>query len=220
MTFEKREPKPSSELVRAAVQATLAHYNQHAAQFREGTWDHDVSQNMDALLDHITAAAPFRILDLGCGPGRDLAEFTRRGHEATGIDGSAEFVNMARAATGCQVWHQDFLDLTLPAEYFDGIFANASLFHVPSRFAPEVLRRLFKALKPNGVLCSSNPRGDNQEGWSGDRYGVYYDYPQWCTLLSTAGFTQLDHFYRPTGLSRDQQPWLVTVWRKSESESC
>lgn len=217
MTSEKQEITPSPDAVQAAVKTTLQHYNRHAAQFRDGTWDHDVSQNMDALLRHILANPPLRILDLGCGPGRDLVEFTRRGHIATGIDGSAEFVNMARAASGCEVWQQDFLDLTLPSGHFDGIFANASLFHVPSRHAPDVLRRLFTALKPDGVLCSSNPRGDNQEGWSGERYGVYYDYPQWCTLMQAAGFVELEHFFRPTGLPRDQQPWLVTVWRRPGS---
>lgn len=208
--------QPSSDDVRRAVQATLEHYGQHADRFRDGTWDHDVSQNMDALLRHITAEPPFCILDLGCGPGRDLIEFTRRGHIATGIDGCAEFVAMAQKSSACQVWHQDFLDLTLPPDHFDGIFANASLFHVPSRFAPDVLQRLYKSLKLGGVLCSSNPRGNNQEGWSGDRYGTYYDYARWCDLMRTAGFVELDCFYRPTGFPRDQQPWLVTVWRKPE----
>ena len=206
----------SDVTVRHAVQATLDHYARHADRFRQGTWEHDVSQNMDALLSHITAQPPFEILDLGCGPGRDLIEFTRRGHQPTGIDGCAEFVAMARQASGCEVWHQDFLELELPFDHFDGVFANASLFHVPSRFAPDVLQRLFNALKPEGVLCSSNRRGDNQEGWSGDRYGTYYDYDRWSALMRTAGFIELDCFYRPAGLPRDQQPWLVTVWRKSE----
>lgn len=215
MSDRKAEPT-SNDGVRHAVQATLEHYARHADRFREGTWGHDVSQNMDALLRHIAVQPPFRILDLGCGPGRDLVEFSRRGHQPTGIDGCAEFVEMAQKVSGCEVWHQDFLELKLPSEYFDGVFANASLFHVPSRFAPDVLTRLFNALKPGGVLCSSNPRGDNQEGWSGDRYGTYYDYDRWSALMCTAGFIELECFYRPTGLPRDQQPWLVTVWRKPE----
>lgn len=202
--------------LRHAVQATLDHYAQRADRFRAGTWDHDVSQNMDALLSRITAEAPYRILDLGCGPGRDLIEFTRRGHRATGIDGCAEFVDMARRESGCEVWHQDFLDLVLPELTFDGIFANASLFHVPSRYAPQVLSRLFSSLKPGGVLCCSNPRGNNEEGWSNGRYGSYYDYDRWCQLVQRAGFVELDHFYRPAGLPREQQPWLVTVWRKQD----
>src|SRR5690625_1804039 len=180
---EKTGSVPDDADVRSAVKATLDHYARHAERFREGTWEHDVSQNMDALLAHILTDAPHRILDLGCGPGRDLIEFTRRGHIAVGVDGCTEFVDMARKASGCEVWHQDFLELELPAHSFDGVFANASLFHVPSRFLPEVLNRLYVALVPGGVLCSSNPRGNNQEGWSGDRYGSYYDYARWGELM-------------------------------------
>lgn len=196
------------------TQATLAHYERSAQQFFEGTRDHDVSQNIAALLDAIQAAPPFHILDLGCGPGRDLKRFTELGHIATGLDGSAEFVRMAREYSGCEVLHQDFIDLHLPAAAFDGIFANASLFHVPSAMLPDVLLRLQAALKPGGVLFSSNPRGDNQEGWNGPRYGSYYDYDTWARFVTAAGFAPLHHYYRPPGLPREQQPWLASVWRK------
>lgn len=201
---------------REASRITLSHYSRTAQRFAEGTWDHDVSQNIDALLRHISAPPPLNILDLGCGPGRDLVDFTQRGHRAIGVDGSAEFVAMARENSGCEVWHQDFLDLDLPSGYFEGVFANASLFHVPSRHAPDVLTRLFHALKPGGVLCCSNPRGNNEEGWQGERYGTWYDYPRWSQLVRAAGFIELEHYYRPDGLPREQQPWLVTVWRKPE----
>ena len=98
--------------------ATLADYNSNAAGFFAGTRDHDVSQNIDALLSAITAPMPYAILDVGCGPGRDLATFTRLGHQATGLDGSEEFVAMARDFSGCEVWHQSFLHLELPAARF------------------------------------------------------------------------------------------------------
>ena len=107
---------------------------------------------------------------------------------------------MARADTGCDVWQQDFLALELPGNRFDGIFANASLFHVPSQELPRVLRQLHVALKPAGVLFSSNPRGQNDEGWNGERYGVYHDLDSWRRYLSDAGFTEIEHYYRPTGL--------------------
>jgi len=194
--------------------ATLSDYNRSAAGFRQGTQDHDVSQNINALLRHIPVPPPARILDFGCGPGRDLATFRNLGHEPTGLDGSHEFVTMAREATGCQVWHQDFLALDLPDAYFDGVFANASLFHVPSAELPRVLAQLNACLKPSGVLFSSNPRGANQEGWNRARYGVYHDLASWGAYLERAGFTELEHFYRPAGLPREQQPWLASVWQK------
>lgn len=193
---------------------TLAHYERNARQFFAGTVDHDVSQNIAALLAAIEAPAPFTLLDLGCGPGRDLKTFNALGHRAIGLDGSAEFVAMARAYSGCEVWQQDFLHLDLPPASFDGVFANASLFHVPSVALPDVLAALHGTLKPGGVLFSSNPRGHNEEGWNGPRYGSYYDYPTWEQHLVAAGFVPLHHYYRPEGLPREQQPWLASLWRK------
>jgi len=193
---------------------TLAYYDRHAQQFFCGTLEHDVSQNIGALFDAIGAPAPFTILDLGCGPGRDLKTFSDMGHRAIGVDGSAQFVGMARAYSGCEVWQQDLVHLDLSPEMFDGVFANAVLFHVPSRALPKVLADLYAALKPGGVLFSSNPRGQNEEGWNGPRYGSYYDYDRWEQYMTTANFSALHHYYRPPNLPRDKQPWLASVWRK------
>jgi 2-polyprenyl-3-methyl-5-hydroxy-6-metoxy-1,4-benzoquinol methylase len=112
------------------------------------------------------------------------------------------------------VLEQSFLHLDLPAQRYDGVFANAVLFHVPSQVLPQVLRQLQACLRPGGVLFSSNPRGDGQEGWNGERYGAFHDWPTWRALVTTAGFDELDHFYRPAGLPIEQQPWLASVWRK------
>ncbi len=193
---------------------TLAHYNQHAESFWEGTRNHDVSQNRNAFLENLLGRAPFRILDFGCGPGRDLRAFKDLGHEAVGLDGAARFVELAQRYSNCEVWLQDFLQLQLPEEYFDGIFANASLFHVPSQELPRVLKQLCATLKPSGVLFSSNPRGENEEGWSGERYGAYHNYQTWREFITAAGFGEITHYYRPPGLPREQQPWLASVWRK------
>ncbi len=193
---------------------TLADYTAHADAFWHGTRAHDVSENYAALLGHIESKPPFVILDLGCGPGRDLHYFRTLGHEAVGLEGSARFVTMARAYSGCEVLEQDFLRLALPATRFDGIFANASLFHVPRQELPRVLGELRAALKPGGVLFSSNPRGDNHEAWSHGRYAVFHDLAGWRAFLTAAGFVELGHYYRPAGRPRHQQPWLATVWRR------
>jgi SAM-dependent methyltransferase len=193
---------------------TLDHYNRHADSFWQGTRDHDVTQNVDALLQHIEGKPPFTILDFGCGPGRDLKTFVDRGHVAIGLEGSKRFAEMARAYSGCEVWQQDFLKLDLPAGRFDGVFANAALFHLPGQELPRALRSLHATLQPRGVLFSSNPRGSNEEGWNQGRYGAYWDLETWRRYLSEAGFVELTHYYRPAGLPCAQQPWLATVWRK------
>ena len=194
---------------------TLEHYNRHAEDFREGTRDHDVSQNIEALLRAIEGEPPFAILDFGCGPGRDLKAFAELGHIAVGLEGAARLAVMARAHSGGEVWQQDFLKLDLPDRHFDGVFANAALFHVPSQELLRVLVELHATLKPRGVLFASNPHGHNEEGWSRGRYGVYYDLENWRRYMSAAGFVELAHYYRPDNLPRPQQPWLASVWRKS-----
>ena len=208
--MSETKPPALAEITRV----TLEHYDSRAEDFWQGTRGHDVSQNMAALLKHLEGSPPFTVLDFGCGPGRDLKAFTDLGHIAVGLEGSARFAAMAREYSGCEVLEQDFLKLDLPAARFDGVFANASLFHVPGRELPRVLRELHASLKPGGVLFSSNPRGGNEEGWNRGRYGAYHDLEAWRGYLTAAGFAELEHYYRPPGLPREQQPWLASVWRR------
>jgi SAM-dependent methyltransferase len=207
--------KLSSQDLKKIALLTLEHYNSRAEEFWKGTRDHDVSQNIEALLRHVEGSPPFTILDFGCGPGRDLKAFVERGHNAIGLEGAERFAAMAEGLSGCEVWRQDFLKLELPENYFDGVFANAALFHVPKQELPRVLLELRATLKPGGVLFSSNPRGENQEGWYGGRYCIFHDLEGWCRYARAAGFVELAHYYRPDGAPREQQPWLASVWRRS-----
>ena len=171
------------------AQKTIAHYDQNAVSYDEGTKDHDVSQNIDALLRAIKTTPPFHILDFGCGPGRDLQTLTRLGHVAIGLEGSQQAAQIARTKSGCEILVQDFFNLSLPDNTFDGIFANASLFHIPNKLLPKVLSNLWSCLKPNGILFSSNPRGNNEESWYGDRFGSYHDLEAWRSFMTNAHFT-------------------------------
>jgi len=202
-----------AEELESASARTIGHYDSNASSFREGTWDHDVSQNIEALLAAIEGPPPYDVLDFGCGPGRDLVAFRSSGHLPVGLDGSQNFCEMARHLSGCEVWHQNFLQMELPEARFDGVFANATLFHVPSQELPRVLQQLRDTLRPGGILFSSNPRGSNQEGWSGDRFGAYHDLDGWRGYLTAAGFSELSHYYRPPGLPLEEQPWLASVWK-------
>ena len=69
-------------------------------------------------------------------------------------------------------------------------------------------------MRPHGVLFSSNPRGNNEEGLNDDRYACFFDFDTWRDYVTSAGFVEVDHYYRPPGRPRHQQPWLATVWRK------
>jgi SAM-dependent methyltransferase len=206
--------KLNSQDLEKITDLTLDCYNQNAEDFWEGTRYHDVSQNIAAMLQHIEGERPFAILDFGCGAGRDLKVFAELGHIAIGLEGAAHFATIARAYCGCEVWQQDFLKLELPRNYFDGVFANASLFHSPSQELPRALLELRACLKPGGVLFSSNPHGHNEEGWDHGRYGAYHDLETWRRFVSSAGFVELTHYYRPTGVPPERQPWLASIWRR------
>lgn len=191
---------------------TIEHYESNSVSFWEGTKDHDVTQNYAAFLEALPQDRPLKILDFGSGPGRDVAYFKSLGHFPTGLDGCPAFCRRITETTGCPALNQNFLKLDLPARAFDGVFANASLFHIPSQELPRVLGELKTALVEGGILFSSNPRG-NAEGWSGSRYGTYLEFETYERLLTEGGFEALHHYYRPADLPRHQQPWLAVLSR-------
>ena len=100
--------------LRQISQVTILHYERAARAYWEGTKNHDVDQNHAAVLDAIESETPYTILDLGCGPGRDLSYFRSLGHKTVGLEGSKKFVDMARRHSKCEVLHQDFLAMALP----------------------------------------------------------------------------------------------------------
>jgi SAM-dependent methyltransferase len=200
-------------LLEEIERVTLGHYESNAESFWLGTRDHDVSQNIEAFLNALPRDRVLDILDFGCGPGRDLHTFKTLGHRPTGLDGSKAFCDMARRHSACPVLHQQFLSLDLGEGNFEGIFANASLFHVPGQELPRVLAEFYRALRPGGILFMSNPRGD-AEGWQGQRYGHYMEFEASKTRLEQAGFSILGHYYRPEGRPRNEQPWLAIVCQR------
>jgi 2-polyprenyl-3-methyl-5-hydroxy-6-metoxy-1,4-benzoquinol methylase len=197
-------------------QITIAEYQQTAEDYRIGTWNHDVSQNRDALIAAMSKPKG-KILDLGCGPGRDLVAFQDMGYEVTGLDATPAFVEMAIQEAGCPVLQQSFLSLNLPCNNFDGIYANASLIHVPSAEMLGVLKHLHQALSDRGVLLMSMARGDS-EGYfqrpTGYRYVTGWEYETLEPILIEAHFRMINHYYRPTGMPIEECSWLVMVAQK------
>lgn len=207
----------ATEASQEAAARTLAAYDRMAEEYWNETQSRDLSADYALFLRHLRAQrarGALDLLDLGCGPGRDLVHFARLGHRAVGLDGSARFVERARAVSGCPVLQQDLLALDLPPNRFDGVFASASLFHVPPEALPQVLAEVHATLRPGGVLFALNPRGHDEQGWLGERFCCYYRVTTWSRTLRTAGFSRLACAYRPLRMPRAQQHWVSTVWRK------
>lgn len=193
---------------------TIAAYDQMAEEYWAETRDRDLQADYDLFFRYLEGSGPLDLLDFGCGPGRDLRHFVGLGHRAVGLDGSARFVAMAREHSGCKALRQDFRKLRLGTDRFDGVFASASLFHVPPADLPKVLGALHTTLRPRGVLLALNPRGQDEQGWLGDRFCCYHRLSTWRRTMRTAGFVELAHAYRPAGAPRASQRWVTTVWRK------
>lgn len=157
---------------------TETYYQAHAQVFIAGTLDVDMSPLYARFMAHLPAGG--RLLDAGCGSGRDSLFFRRQGYRVSAIDACAEFVNHTRAYAGVEAHQLRFGELA-DENTFAGIWASASLLHLPPNELPGVLTRLAKALVPGGVLYASFKYGH----FSGLRNG------RWFTDLDEQGLAQL-----------------------------
>ena len=134
------------------VERTLDYYDSHAEEFIERT----ANLSIEHLYEPFLALVPEggRILDAGCGSGRDAAEFARRGYEVVAFDGSAEIARLASKRTGLKVLHLTFDQIDWREE-FDGVWACASLLHLPSPQLQTALDRMIGGLRRGGVLYIS-----------------------------------------------------------------
>lgn len=133
-------------------QATLGYYERHAGEYFDRSFANDLSPNHHRFLTRLPASA--LILDAGCGSARDAQAFQHQGHRVSAFDACAALAELATQRTGIPVQVRYFSDVTEIAAY-DGIWASASLLHVPLAELPDTLGRLWTALKPGGTLFVS-----------------------------------------------------------------
>lgn len=148
------------------IDTTLQYYQENAGVFVEGTVSADMHDARTRFLRLLPSQA--YILDFGCGSGRDTKAFLEQGCRVDAADGSAELCRMATELTGIQVKQMLFEELST-VEQYDGIWACASILHLPRKELGGILQKISDALKPGGVLYSSFKYGDF-EGIRGGRY--------------------------------------------------
>lgn len=196
---------------RSAAASTARFYEEHAAEYFRRTVDADLSNARDRFLEFVPSHG--RILDAGCGSGRDLREFVRLGYRARGIDASRELVKLAAdyASAPCEVMRLEDLPYS---NRFDGIWACASLLHLPKPVLGRALHRFAKALVPNGVLFVSVQFGQGESLADDGRLFVYYTESEIEDAIRSAGFEVIDVWTSEDVLAgRESLRWVNVLGR-------
>jgi len=146
---------------------SIEYYNKHANEYFQKTVDIDMQDHWDAFTSLLPEGAS--ILDLGCGSGRDSAYFLSCGYDVTMLDASYEMCNLASIHTGQEALNLSYEDMEFH-NVFDGIWACASLVHIPRSKVDGILHKAVRALKVNGIMYMSFHYGD----FEGIRDGRYF----------------------------------------------
>ena len=196
--------------------STIQYYEDHAEEFAANTIDADMKDMRSSFLAHLPTGAC--ILDFGCGTGRDTKAFHELGYKVTALDGSEAMCRIAGDFTGIPVKCLDFRDYS-PAEgeYYDGIWACASLLHLKKEELLPVMQNLGKALKNDGILYVSFKYGD----YEGVRNGRYFTDFTLDGFLESAKkipkFKLMEHWVtRDVRPGREDERWLNMILKKTE----
>ncbi|MDH0061490.1 class I SAM-dependent methyltransferase [Leclercia adecarboxylata] len=183
---------------------TLKYYQDNAQTFFDGTVNVDMSSLYETFIQHLAPGA--RVLDAGCGSGRDAKAFQEMGYRVEAFDASPAMVELAREHTGLPVKVMTFADVDWKEE-FDGIWCCASLLHVPAVELPGVMRRLADALKPDGVWYVSFKYGDGEREVDGRRF-TDMDEGRLRALLSTIAMIDMISLWT----TQDKRPLRNEIW--------
>lgn len=197
--------------------STKIFYEIQAVKYSEGTLPVRLEDLWKAFSSMLSPSSD--VLDLGCGSGRDLKELARRGFCVVGLEYSRPLAELARQYSRQKVYFGDMRVFDLGENQFDGIWAVASLIHVPRIQIPGVLKKLYKALRSRGILLTSMQKGDGSQTSTDGRFFELYQPNDWELMLNKAGFeiegrqTSTDNRQRVSGERRHIE-WFVTIGRK------
>lgn len=191
---------------------TINYYNENAEKFNSSTYAVDFTENQNRFLNYLNTDAI--ILDFGCGSGRDTKYFLKKGFEVHATDGSSQLCEIASKYTGIQVKQQLFGDLDVK-ELYDGVWACASILHLPLYELSIVMKKIGKALKENGVLYTSFKYGEF-EGMRNGRYFTDMTENKLKILLDEVdAFVLMEHWISADArVGRDGEKWTNIILKK------
>jgi ubiquinone/menaquinone biosynthesis C-methylase UbiE len=198
----------------SADETTIQTYDQIAPSFAERYWNVVLERELDNFAQRLPAAS--RVMDLGCGPGRDIQLLRQRGFNLFGLDRSTGMLREAQQRVGGLLACADMRRLPLHDNSLDGIWMCASLLHMPRSDAPLVLTEVGRVLRAGGVLYVSVQEGTG-ESWSdsdgGQRFFTFFQADELKTLVESAGFSVEETWTNPGGHSM----WISLLAVSSES---
>lgn len=183
---------------------TLEYYQRHAQDFFSATVNVDMASLYAPFLERIPAGG--RILDAGCGSGRDSKALLQQGYAVEAFDATAEMVALATQHTGLPVRQITFSDVDVTARY-DGIWCCASLLHVRMQALPEAMERLAQALKPDGVWYVSFKYGDGERIKEGRHFTDLNEHALEALLTPLTDITLIRHW-----ITEDKRPERTEMW--------
>ena len=195
------------------LQINRAYYDRYAEHFRGRTATLPLNAAYEPFLRELPPCA--HILDAGCGPGRNAAAFMSHGNRVTAIDASPAMVQLARRR-GINASVMTFQQMTFNEE-FDGIWASASVLHVPHAEISDVLNRFARALNPQGILYVSLKEGQSEQIAEDGRFFSYFTLNEFSDSLTRSGLFKLLKAWKRIGLdsSGTMRTWLNFLAAKS-----
>lgn len=192
--------------------STLEYYRTNADEFVQGTKDVDVSELYAHFLELLPPGAS--ILDAGCGSGRDTKFFIEQGFKVTAFDYSPEMVRLASSFTGQEVLQLSFEEVSL-SDKFDGVWACASMLHIPKKDMLSTLSKLGTSLKAGGILYISYKYGKSELMRGGRLFADYTEESFELILVEVKGL-EVVKFWRTSDLrpGRQDEKWLNILLRK------
>lgn len=191
---------------------TLDYYNQNADAFIKGTAYVDFKETQDRFIAKLSDG---KILDFGCGSGRDTKYFIEAGFDVDAIDGSEELCKSASAYTGIEVKQMLFQDLDA-VEQYDGIWACSSILHLPKSELKQVFAKMVNALRSDGIIYTSFKYGEF-EGVRNERYFTDFTIDSFKKYISDVCDVVVEEYWitgdvRP---GREEEKWLNLILRKT-----
>ncbi|MDE7282382.1 MAG: methyltransferase domain-containing protein [Lachnospiraceae bacterium] len=198
------------------VEDTLNYYNKNAREFADGTVNVNFTEIQDLFLKYVPEGG--KILDFGCGSGRDTKYFLNKGYNVDAIDGSDELCKIACNYTGISVKKMKFEELDCIGVY-DGIWACASILHVANKELPAILRKMTDAIKNGGVIYTSFKYGEF-EGYRNGRYFTYHTEESFRKIIEDIPKLAIERLWISDDVrtERREEQWLNLILRKQTTD--